>query len=176
MAQRFLFLLTLAFLPFLTSAQNRTEVNDPDIKFSYILPEGWQVKDDGYDYIIESQDLKNTQISLTYVEKASGNEKFDTVVASQSFKDDFQFELDYNLPDELKNFQLEETGNSTIDGAPALWAKFSHGEKQDQIGVFYMFQKLNQSFKITGTTPFSQFEKVKPIFNSIINSFKAEKK
>lgn len=176
MPLRILFLLTLAFQPLLSSAQSRVEVIDPDLKFSYILPEDWRVRDDGYDYIIESKDSKNTYISFTYVEKATGNEKFDAVVESQSFKDDFQFELDYNLPDELKNFQLEETGNSTINGVPTLWAKFSHGDTQDQIGIFYMFQKLNQSFKITGTAPSSQFEKVKPIFTSIINSFKAEKK
>lgn len=161
--------------PLFSSAQSRIEVKDPELKFSYILPEGWQVKDDGYDYIIESKDSNNTYLTLTYVEKATGNEKFDVVVASQSFKDDFQFELDYNLPDELKNFQLEETGNSTIDGVPALWARFSHGEKQDQIGVFYMFQKLNQSFKILGSSPSSASEKVKPVFTEIIQSFKAEK-
>ena len=175
MINRFLLILAVAFFPIITFAQNRVEVKDPEIKFSYILPEGWKVNDDGYDYKIESKDSKNAYISLTYVEKATGNKKFDSVVESQSFKDDFQFELDYNLPDEMKNFQLEETGNSTIDGVPALWAKFSHGEKQDQKGVFYMFQKLNQSFKILGSSPASESEKVKPIFTGIIQSFKAEK-
>ena len=175
MINRFLLILAVAFFPIITFAQNRVEVKDPEIKFSYILPEGWKVNDDGYDYKIESKDSKNAYISLTYVEKATGNKKFDSVVESQSFKDDFQFELDYNLPDEMKNFQLEETGNSTIDGVPALWAKFSHGEKQDQTGVFYMFQKLNQSFKILGSSPASASEKVKPIFTGIIQSFKAEK-
>ena len=174
MINRLLLILAFAFLPLISFAQNRVEVKDPEIKFSYVLPEGWQVKDDGYDYIIESQDVKDAYITLTYVEKAVGTEKFESLLENQSVEEDFLFEVQYILPEDYKNFTVLKNGNTTIDENPASWVEFSHGEKADQVGVFYMFEKLNQNFKIVGSAPAGEYNNVKPIFTAILNSFRAE--
>lgn len=175
MNHRLLVFFAIAFLPLVSSAQKRVEVTDPEIKFSYILPEGWQVKDDGYDYIVQSPDTKDTYLTLTYVENAVGTDKFASIGAKQSMEEDFLFEVRYILPEDYKNFTILENGNTTIDESPAVWVRFSHGDKGGQVGVFYMYQKLNQSFKITGTAPAGQFEKARPIFTAIVNGFHAEK-
>ncbi|UZD21429.1 PsbP-related protein [Algoriphagus halophytocola] len=176
MIHRLLVILSIALLPLVATAQNRVEVTDPEIKFSYSLPEGWQVKDDGYDYIIQSPDNQDTYISLTYVESAKGADYLESLGGKQSFEEDFLFEIRYILTEDFSNLGVLENGSTTIDETKASWVKFSHGENGEHLGVFYMYQKLNQTFKITGTAPADQFEKVKPNFTAIINSFQAEKR
>ena len=175
MIYRLLFFFVLAFLPLIASAQNRVEVTDPEIKFSYILPTGWQVKDDGYDYIIQSPEDKDAYISLTYVESAKGTDYLESLGEKQSFEQDFLFEIRYILTEDFSNLSVLENGSTTIDETTASWVKFSHGTNGDQVGIFYMYQKLNQTFKITGTAPAGQFEKAQPVFTAIVNSFRAEK-
>ena len=176
MIYRLLIFFVLAVFPFISSAQERVEVKDPEIKFSYVLPQGWEVKDDGYDYKVISRSMENTVISMTYLESAQGSGEFNSIGTKQSFEQDFLFEIQDILPEEFSNLKVRETGSLTIDGTSARWVKFQHGNKGEQIGIFYMYQKLNQSFKITVSSPASQFEKAKPVFTSVVNSFHAEKR
>ncbi|WP_425636609.1 hypothetical protein ACPUEN_14450 [Algoriphagus yeomjeoni] len=176
MIYRILFLFFLSVIPLVTFAQERVVVNDPEIKFSYVLPQNWQVSDDGYDYKIIAKTIDNAVLSMTYLEGAQGTENFESVGAKQSFNEDFLFEIQYILPEEFPNLKVGENGTATIDETPAKWVKFSYGTNGDKTGIFYMYQKLNQTFKITGSAPATQFEKVKPSFTAIINSFQAEKR
>ena len=176
MIYRILFLFSLSVFPLISFAQERVVVTDPDIKFSYVLPKDWQVSDDGYDYKIIAKDIDNAVLSMTYLEGAQGTENFESVGAKQSFEEDFLFEIQYILPEEFPNLKVEENGTATIDETPAKWVKFSYGTNGDKMGVFYMYQKLNQTFKITATSTAEQFEKAQPIFASVVNSFHAEKR
>ena len=176
MIYRILFLFALSVTPLLSAAQERVVVTDPEIKFSYVLPEGWMVNDDGYDYKITAKSIANAYIVLTYLEGAQGTGNFESIGSKQSFEQDLLFEIQYVLPEEFSNFKVQENGTTTIDETPARWVKFSYGANGDNTGIFYMYQKLNQTFKITGSAPASQFEKVKPIFKAIVDSFQAEKR
>lgn len=88
-----LLLLALTFLPLFTFAQERIEVNDPEIKFSYILPNGWEVKDDGYDYEIHHPEIKDAFISFTHLEQAQGSGNLESLGSKRSFDDNFDFEI-----------------------------------------------------------------------------------
>ncbi|RAI94866.1 hypothetical protein [Algoriphagus yeomjeoni] len=174
MIYRILLLFSLSVFPLISFAQERVVVTDPEIKFSYILPDGWEVNDDGYDYRITAKSLENAVMSITYLEGAQGTENFESVGGNQSLQEDFLFEIQYILPEEFPNLKAEENGTTTIDETQARWVKFSYGTNGDKTGIFYMYQKLNQTFKITATSRSGQFEKAKPIFTSVVNSFKAE--
>lgn len=175
MIHRLLLLFALAIIPFISPAQERVEVKDPEIKFSYLLPDGWEVKDDGYDYQIHSPGFKNAYVSITYVENAQGSEYVESLGAKPSFEEDFDFELRYILAEDYPNFKVIEKGSAVIEGVPARWARFRSGSNGDRAGVFYMYQKLNQTFKITGISAGEDFEKIQPFFNSIIQSLKSSK-
>lgn len=174
MSYRILFVFALAFIPLVSPAQKRVEVKDPEISFSYILPASWLVKDDGYTYEIVAPERQDAYISITYVETPQGTEYIESLGEKPSFEEDFFFEIRYILSEDFSNLKVLENGNTKIDGTTARWVKFSHGSNADKTGVFYMYQKLNQTFKITATSPTEQFEKAQPIFNSVVNSFKAE--
>lgn len=176
MIYRILYLLALSVIPLLSAAQERVVVTDPEIKFSYVLPQDWEVKDDGYDYRVLSKSIEKAFISMTYLEGAQGTENFESIGAKQSLEEDFLFETQYILTEDFSNFKAQETGNTTIDETSARWVKFQHGKNGNEVGVFYMYQKLNQTFKITVSSPVEQFEKAKPVFTSVVNSFHAEKR
>ena len=174
MIHRLLVFFILSVIPMISSAQKRVEVKDPEIKFSYVLPQDWEVKDDGYDYKIISNSIDNTVISMTYLESAQGSGNFEAIGA-QSLEENFLFDLKYVLPEEFSNLKPQETGSSKIDDTFANWVKFQHGKNGDQVGIYYMYEKLNQTFKITVSSPAAQFDKAQPVFNSVVNSFHAEK-
>jgi len=175
MNYRFLVLVVFALIPFISSGQERKEVNDPEITFSYILPEGWQVKDDGYTHKIYPAEAKDAYISITYVESAKGTDYLQSLGKS-SFKEDFEFELNYVLAEEYSNFKVVEQGTTLIDEAQTRWARFqSEDNGKDRISIFYMFQKHNQTFKVTGTAPAEHFEKLQLHFMSITKSIMTAK-
>lgn len=176
MIYRILLLFSLTVIPLVTFAQERVVVTDPEIKFSYVLPEGWMVDDDGYDYKIQSQEQGDTYLTLTYFENAKGSEYVESLGGKLSFEDDFLYEIRSVLPETYPNLKALENGTLKVDGVSARWMKFSYGTNGDKMGVFYMYQKLNQTFKITGTALADQFEKVKPIFTTIVHSLQAEKR
>ncbi len=175
MIHRILFLFALAIIPLTSSAQKRVEVKDPEITFSYLLPDGWQVKDDGYTYEIFVPGRQDSYISITYVETAQGSEYIESLGEKPSFEEDFFFEIRYILTEDFSNLKVQENGSTTLDETSARWVKFSHGTNEEKVGVFYMYQKLNQIFKISVSSPAAQFEKIKPVFTSVVNSFQAEK-
>lgn len=175
MISRILFLFALALVPFISSGQERVAVSDPEITFSYILPDGWKAKDDGYTYKIYAPGAKDTYVSITYVQSAKGTDYIESL-GELSFKEDFELELNYNLAEEYSNFKVEEQGTVIIDETQARWARFqSKDDGEDRISIFYMFQKHNQTFKIMGTAPAGHFEKLQPNFTSIIKSLKTGK-
>lgn len=99
MIYRILFLFALSVTPLLSIAQERIVVTDPEIKFSYILPEGWMINDDGYDYKITAKSIANATIALTYLEGAKGTGNFESIGSKQSFL--FKFDIIY-----LRSFQI----------------------------------------------------------------------
>ncbi|MCE7055455.1 hypothetical protein LZF95_12280 [Algoriphagus sp. AGSA1] len=175
MIHRLLVFFALAILPQISSAQKRVEVKDPEIKFSYLLPDRWQVKDDGYDYIIQSTDIKGASISITYLENAKGSDYLESLGKKPSFDEDFDFELRYVLADEHLNLKALEQGRTVIDDSPARWVKFQYGAQGDKTGIFYMYQKLDQTFKITSAAPTVDFEKFHLTNSSILESLRSEK-
>lgn len=176
MIYRILLLFALSAFPLLSPAQERAVVTDPEIKFSYILPEGWMVEDDGYDYKIQSREHADSHLTLTYFENAQGSEYVESLGEKLSFEDDFLYEIRSVLPETYPNLEALENGTIKVDGVSARWVKFSYGTNGDKTGIFYMFQKLSQTFKIYGSAPAAQFEKVKPSFTAIVDSFQAEKR
>lgn len=176
MKTNLLFFFALALIPFVSSAQEKIEVTDPEIKFSYTLPEGWEVKDDGYTYEIHSPEVEGAYITITYIENAQGSDYVESLGAKPSFDEDFDFEIRYVLPEENANFEVGKAGKMTIDETPARWVEFqSKNDNNDMKSIFYMFPKFSQTFKITSTAPADQFEKVQPMFTSIIKSLKSSK-
>ncbi|GGF27545.1 hypothetical protein [Echinicola rosea] len=167
----------LAMLPLVAAAQEQIVVNDPSIQFSYEKPAGWEVKDNGYTYQVHAPEVEGAFISFTYLQRPQGDEYVESLGDKPAFKEDFEFELLYNVADGVEGFEATERGKIKIDGTTALWAKFSslvNGE--EMTNYFFMFPKLGQNFKITTTAPKEDAETIQGDFEEIISTFHAEKR
>src|SRR5690606_2176474 len=99
-------------------AQQEIKVSDPDIYFSFLLPEHWKVLDDHYTYYIApSGDPIEYYMAFTYAGEKSDVEK-------NKLDETVRFKLDYVYPQNTPGFRLVETGDTHIDGKPAKWIKF----------------------------------------------------
>ncbi len=177
MVTRLLLFLSLVFMPLLSFAQERIVVTDPEIGFSYLLPDGWKIKDGTYAYQINSPEIANSYLSVTYVEMARGTDYLESLGETLSFEEDFDFEISYVLAEEYPNFKVDSKGSTTIDGVPAKWVKFqSTLDGEDMANIQYMFQQFNLTFKLTGTAPAAHFEKMQPHFTAIVQSFESKER
>jgi|GEM_PF-3194677 len=176
MIRRLILFILLGMLPWVSIAQERVVVKDPEIQFSYTKPDGWEVRDNGYNYEILAPNAKDAYVSITYMEIPKGTAYVESLGEKPSFEEDFDFELHYVLAEETPGFDLIEKGKTKIDDTGALWAKYrSQVNGEDRINLFYMFEKLHQNFKITGTAPAAGFEVVYDDLVNIIKSVQAKK-
>ncbi|AWW30701.1 hypothetical protein DN752_11505 [Echinicola strongylocentroti] len=164
-------------MPLVASAQERVVINDPSIQFSYVKPSGWEVKDDGYTYEVYAPNSSGAYVSFTYVQRPQGDDYVESLGDKPAFKEDFNFELLYNVAEDVEDFKVIERGKTKIDGATALWAKFqSLSGEQEWISYFYMYPKLGQNFKIMTTAPLAAAENLQEDFEKLIATFEAKKR
>ncbi|MFC3416224.1 hypothetical protein [Algoriphagus hitonicola] len=108
---------------------------------------------------------------MTYLEDAQGSGYLESLGSKPTFDDNFDFEIRYMLPEVFGKIEIVEQGKAQINGASGRWVRFRSGKNEELISIFYMYPKLNQTFKITGTAPSEHFEQIQPYFTSIIESF-----
>ncbi|QDH78392.1 hypothetical protein FKX85_04795 [Echinicola soli] len=174
---RSIVLFFLGMLPLVVSAQDRVVVNDPSIQFSYVKPSGWEVKDDGYTYEVHVPSIDGAYVSFTYVQRPQGDDYIESLGDKPAFKEDFDFELMYNVADGVEGFEVIEQGKTQIDGTTALWAQFqSLNDGQKSVNYFYMYPKLGQNFKITTTVPALSADTIQKEFEEMIQTFEAKKR
>lgn len=159
------FILTAVF------AQREIKVSDPDIYFSFLLPEQWKVLDDHYTYYIApSGDPFEYYMAFTYAGEKSDVEK-------NKLDETVKFKLDYVYPQNTPGFRLVETGDTHIDGKPAKWIKFHStvdGARYTNISFIYI--KYDMIFTLLGASQAGAFEKAVPVFFEVARSFKTESK
>lgn len=136
-----------------------------DKKYSIEFPDDWDVKE-GY--------MGTDVMGVSKVEGETVN-----VVVSQLQKPQSLQEYTAGgceaLGKELTDFKLIDSGNSTIDGEPALWCLFTAKENGTAIQVLdYLFTKDKFGYVITcGSSP-SNFDAAKPSLEKIAQTFKFE--
>lgn len=161
----------IALLAFITLfsvtalGQKDVTIRDPDISFSYFLPEGFINQDgDLYHYIYPQSEkgYQESSIQLTYFEGYYGE--------LAEFKDGI---LNGKLRNTLENFKFDSSGSDTIDGTIALWSKYTYTEDSiNKCGELYCFERLGQYFQIQIEMPCSDQSKYKADFLRIIRSLR----
>lgn len=148
--------------------QKEVIIKDPDISFSYFLPEGFTNHDgDLYHYIypVKENGYEKASIQLTYFEGYYGE--------LSEFKDGI---INGELRNTLENFELESSGSEAIDGSVALWSKFRYTEDSiEKCGELYCFERLGQYFKIEVEIVCSDNSKYNADFKRIIRSLRVLK-
>lgn len=143
--------------------QKNVTIKDPDISFSYFLPEGFTNHDgDLYHYIYPQSEkgYEESSIQLTYFEGYYGQ--------ISDFKDGI---LNGKLRNTLENFEFDSSGSDTIDGTIALWSKYTYTEDAiSKCGVLYCFERLGQYFQIEIEIACTDYSKYNADFLRIIRS------
>jgi len=161
----------IAVLTFLTfflvsaSAQKEVTIKDPDISFSYYLPEGYANQDDDfYHHIFPKSEsrIDDANIQLTYFEGYNGE--------LSAFKDGI---VNGKLRNTLENFEFQESGSETIDGTLALYSKFTYTEDSiPKCGELYCFERFDQYFQIEMETTCNEESNYRVDFKRIIRSIR----
>lgn len=155
----------LVFPLFMVQAygQNQVTIEDPEISFSYFLPEGYTNQDDDlYHYIFPKSEsgIDDANIQLTYFEGYNGE--------LSAFKDGI---LNGKLRNRLENFEFQKSGGETIDGTSALWSKFTYTENAiSKCGALYCFERMGQYFQIEVEYSCADDSKYDADFKRIIRS------
>lgn len=158
----------LVFAPlFLMNAYGQKEVTikDPDISFSYTMPDGYKNHDgDLYHYIYpqDEEGYEKSSIQLTYFEGYNGE--------LSAFKDGI---VNGELRNTLENFEFDRSGSDTIDGTLALFSKYRYTEESiNKCGEIYCFERLGQYFQIQVEIICSDESKYNADFKRIIRSLR----
>lgn len=155
----------LASLGFALSnqAQERVNIQDPDLSFSYLLPKGWVNYDDDYYHYILNTDSK-AQITLTYFEGMCS-----------SLEDCYLGELEGKLRSEYTDFKVHYEKTGEIAGVPAMWASFTGKMDGIEVKVFAFFLiKNDHFFKIIAFMDPEIGESKEQLVISTIKSFDTE--
>ncbi|NEN22210.1 hypothetical protein G3O08_01665 [Cryomorpha ignava] len=148
--------------------QINVTIEDPDISFSYYLPEGYANQDDDlYHYIYPESEkgIEESTIQLTYFQGYYGE--------LSVFKDGI---LNGKLRNTLENFEFDSSGSDTIDGTIALWSKYAYTEDSiRKCGELYCFERLGQYFQIQVELACSDESKYNADFKRIIRSLRVSK-
>lgn len=137
--------IALALLLFISEASaqpgKKVEIKDPDLKFSYQLPDGWRSQESElYHYIIS--DFLHSVVSITYYEEAC-----------PLLADCYLGELEaIKLSHEENSFRLLENGTEIISGSAAMWMKYSYQDESKALpeATVYLFLFIckDQYFKV----------------------------
>ncbi len=147
-------------------AQKSVTIKDPDLRFSYTLPAGWQSEDDDLYHNILSPD-KKAKVALTYFEGRCVD-----------LSDCYLGEIEALKVIGVRDFSLEANGTETISGCTALWARYA-GVNQDNISIKsykYLFIWNEQYFVVDGIGTPESFNKWQEQILGIIRSLEVSKK
>ncbi len=159
-------LFSFAFFATSLCAQRTVSIEDPDLFFSYTLPEGWSNIDDPYYHYIlfsENDSVGPDRIAITYFDRYC-----------RVAKDCFDGEYFGGLRNELDSFKSLATGTEKVAGQNADWGRFQFKAAVNDaamLGYFYTFQNGNQFFLITAQAEAGKMEKFEPMLLKWIKTF-----
>ncbi len=163
-----IFVILTGILPIRALSQNQVTIKDPDITFSYTLPEKFANHDDDYYHYIYPEDANGsteTALQLTYFQGYSGQ--------VSDFKDGV---LNGKLANTLENFELQDSGSNIVDGTVALWSKYTFTKnKVKKCGKLICFARIDQYFEIQIESSCTDFSKYEGDFEKIIRSLTVKK-
>lgn len=164
-ALRLLISTLLLSISTLSWSQQIHRVEDPEIRFSLRVPEGWRVEDDGYTLAIVPPKGGNEYLDFTYYETA------ETTVDRTL---DFTLNA-FNDPD-VRDFEVVETDEEMINGVKAkkVTAEFLlNGEPYKRL--IYLLIKDGQMYILRGNSQPENFGYFKDYFEEIARSLNTEK-
>ena len=161
---RFLFFF-LYLVPQLVFAQTTHVVEDPEIRFSLLVPEEWQVEDDGYTLVIFPPNGGSEYFEFTYYE-----------TEETTIDRTLEFTLNaFNEPD-VRDFEIISKLKEEINGVNATKViAIIVREQKPYKRMIYLLIKDGQMYRMQGHARPENFEYFEPFFEQIARSLKTEK-
>jgi len=149
----------------LLCAQSLHEVEDPEIRFSLMVPDGWRVEDDGFNLAVVPPKGGSEYLDFTYYETA------ETTVDRT-----LEFTLNaFNDPD-VRDFEVIEREEEVINGVKATKVTAALTIKGEPYRrLIYLFIKDGQMYILRGHARPENFEYFKDRFEEIAKSLKTER-
>jgi hypothetical protein len=159
-----LIIFLLCFVPHIVLAQTTHTVDDPEIRFSLLVPERWRVEDDGY--------------TLAIVPPKGGSEYFDfTYFETEETTVDrtLEFTLNaFNDPD-VTEFEVIKQSEEEINGVVATKVTADLLLKDEPFRrLIYLLIKDGQMYILRGHAKPENFEYFQPFFERIARSLQTE--
>ena len=149
-------------------AQQRITIDDPDLSFSYILPEGYTYADDPYyHYVFPKTGSKDQlpRLALTYYDGYCND-----------LNDCFDGKLNGELRSENADFSIIEKKSVVVSNTAARLAAYSFTQDGVKLeGILCTFIKYNAFFVVNAEFPSADSAKYTPVFQEIIESIKVQK-
>ncbi len=150
-------------------AQERVSIVDPEITFSYLLPEGYAYTDDPYyHYVYPISGSKDhlPRLSLTYFDKTCPN-----------LDDCFDGKLNGDLRTQYADFKVIEKNNLILNAAPASMATYTFTEKETNLaGILCTFLTADSYFVIEAQYRANESATYQSVFKEIIKSIEVVKR
>lgn len=161
---RFIFFL-LGFVPHLVFAQTTHTVEDPEIRFSILVPEGWRVEDDGYTLAIVPPKGGSEYFDFTYYE--TDEETVDRTL---------EFTLNAFNDPEVRDFELLSKSQEEVNGVKATKVTASLLLKEEPFRrLIYLLIKDGQMYILRGHAKPENFRHLKPYYEEIAGSLKTKR-
>lgn len=137
-------------------------------KYSIEYPKDWQKQDLPRLDIVIFAPAKDAD-AQTHATMNIVSEKVDETVSLEKF----YTESIKHLTTELKEVQVEKTGELNVDHLPSKWILYNHVMLQNKFRVLqYFFVGNGYIYLLTFSSPAENFDNYRPVFESIASSFR----
>lgn len=142
-------------------AQELVKIVDPELTFSYYLPDGWKKSDDPYYHYIKPP-CASKGLEITYYDGRC-----------KVIEDCFEAETKGAFPEKYRDFKKDESGTFMVGESSSPWITFSFFEEgRKKYGFYTTFVKLKQQFTFLFIDEKKCFNKEEKNIRELIEDFR----
>jgi len=144
-------------------SQEPVEIVDPNLTFTYLMPDDWTNSDDPYYHYI-TPPCASKGLELTYYDGRC-----------KVIEDCFEAETKGAFPKKYKNYETTDTGKLLVGNTEAPWLTFTFSDEDGiKTGFYSTFIKLNQQFTFLFIAEKKCFESSRDKIISLIEDFRVQ--
>jgi len=159
----FVFTVLAVFLFIQAVSQEQVKIVDPNLTFSYLMPEGWTNTDDPYYHYI-APPCASKGLEITYYDGRC-----------KVIEDCFEAETKGAFPKKYESFRVDDSGTLKVGETPSPWIAFTFSDEEGKkMGFYTTFIKLNQQFTFLFIDEKKCFKTEKENIVSLIEDFRVK--
>lgn len=144
-------------------SQEPIEIVDPNLNFSYLMPDEWTNSDDPYYHYI-TPPCASKGLEVTYYDGRC-----------KVIEDCFEAETKGAFPKKYSDYEIDESGSLFVGESQSPWIVFSFSEDgRKKYGFYTTFIKLNQQFTFLFIEEKKCFKSSRDKIISLIEDFRIQ--